>query len=81
MQAVRALAAIRKLFNWQIEIGELPVSPCDGLRASAKVLSRNRVLSDQEVVQILITSEAQGYRFKQSRNKKTPPGPDTSSPP
>ena len=63
VQAVRAMAAVRKLFNWQVEIGALPVSPCDGLRAPAKESSRDRVLSDAELVEILQACDAQGYPF------------------
>lgn len=63
VQATRALAAIRKLFNWQIEIGELAVSPCDGLRAPAKERTRDRVLSDAELVKILQASDVLNYPF------------------
>ena len=47
--ANRTLAAVRKLFSWAEERGELDVSPCYGLKAPAKEVQRTRFLDMDEV--------------------------------
>lgn len=47
--ANRMLAAVRKLFNWAMERGEIEISPCLGLKAPAKEVQRDRFLSMEEV--------------------------------
>jgi integrase len=47
--ANRTLAAISKLFNWCIERGIVEISPCIQVRRPAVEISRDRVLSDEEL--------------------------------
>jgi len=47
--ANRTLAAVRKLYSWAVERGELEVSPCHGLKAPAKEVQRTRFLTMDEV--------------------------------
>lgn len=61
--ARHAFAALRKFFNWQVEQGRLDVSPCAGMKPPAKHVSRDRVLTDEELALIWKTAEAQGYPF------------------
>ena len=48
--ANRVLAHARKFFNWCRERDVLQLVPTDGVKAPAKEVSRERVLSDQEVI-------------------------------
>lgn len=61
--ANHAFAAIRKLFNWCVERGFLETSPCQSLRLPSKPKSRDRVLSDSELVALWHASAEQGYPF------------------
>ena len=61
--ANHALAAIRKFFNWCVERGLIESSPCTGIRAPAPHRSRDRVLSDPELVAVWRASEAVGFPF------------------
>ncbi len=61
--ANRSLAAIRKLFNWAVERGHLDQSPCAGLRAPAKNVTRERVLTDEELVRVWRGAESMGYPY------------------
>lgn len=47
--ANRTFAAIRKLFNWAMERGELDASPCIGIAAPAKEVQRSRFLTKEEI--------------------------------
>lgn len=47
--ARHAFAAVRKFFNWQVEQGRLPMSPCAGMKPPAKASHRDRVLTDSEL--------------------------------
>lgn len=47
--ANRALAAIRKLFSWALDRGLVDRHPAAGLKLPAKEISRDRVLSDEEI--------------------------------
>ena len=47
--ANRTLAALRKMFNWALERDIVSVSPCAGVKPPAPEVSRDRVLSDDEV--------------------------------
>lgn len=50
MSAARhAFAAIRRFFNWMVEQGRLAASPCAGLKPPGKHVSRDRVLTDDEL--------------------------------
>jgi hypothetical protein len=46
--ANRALALFRRMCNWAVERGIIDTSPCDRVKAPAPVISRDRVLSDDE---------------------------------
>lgn len=61
--ARHAFAAVRKFFNWQVEQGRLPMSPCAGMKPPAKASHRDRVLSDDELRVIWQAAEAQGFPF------------------
>ena len=61
--ANRSLAAVRKLFNWAVERGYLEQSPCAGIRAPGKLVSRDRVLTDDEVVAVWKSTFAMGYPY------------------
>src|SRR5271165_7093634 len=47
--ANRALAVFRRMCNWAIERGIVAASPCDKIKAPAAEVSRDRVLSDDEI--------------------------------
>jgi len=61
--ANRSLAAVRKLFNWAVERGMLEQSPCAGIRAPAKTVKRERVLTDQELRIVWGCAEEMGYPY------------------
>lgn len=61
--ANHALSAIRKCFNWCIERGYIETSPCGMIKQPAKAESRDRVLSDAELVSIWNAAETIGYPF------------------
>lgn len=61
--ANHALAAVRRLFNWAVERGVLEHSPVQGLRPPGKRVSRDRVLSDDELVSVWLAASAEGYPF------------------
>lgn len=42
-------AFMRKMFNWAVERGILEINPMTGLRKPAKVMSRDRVITDDEL--------------------------------
>jgi len=56
--ANRMLAAVRKLFNWAVERGEIDISPCLGLRSPAREVQRDRFLSMEEVARLWEASAA-----------------------
>lgn len=55
--ANRLLAAVRKLFNWAMERGEIEVSPCLGLKAPAREVQRDRFLSMEDVARLWRATE------------------------
>ena len=61
--ANHALAAIRKMFNWAIEHGHVDRSPCFGIKAPSKLKSRDRVLTEEELVCIWQAAEKMGYPY------------------
>ena len=61
--ANHALAAIRRLFNWAVERGVIDFSPCQGLKPPGKLKSRERVLSDDELVAIWNAASSEAYPF------------------
>lgn len=54
IQANRTLAIIRKMFNFAISRDLVEVSPCSGVKAPAAENKRERVLSEQEIVNLWI---------------------------
>jgi len=61
--ANRTLSQLRKLFNWCLERDVVSASPCAGLKAPAAEVSRDRVLSDDEIRWLWKAVEAQDYPF------------------
>jgi integrase len=61
--ANRALARVRKLFNWLGDIDVLERSPCYWLPAPVAETSRDRVLSDAEIAAIWKGADACGYPY------------------
>jgi integrase len=61
--AIQALAAVRKLFNWAIERGYVESSPCAHIGPPAKLSSRDRVLSDEELAAVWQAASTFGYPF------------------
>lgn len=49
IRANRLLAVVRKLFAWAVERDVLEISPCGGVKAPSVEVSRDRVLSDDEL--------------------------------
>lgn len=64
-QANRILSHVRKLFNWCVERGILETSPIRGLRPQSKETSRERVLSDDELIRVLRACQNEAYPFRQ----------------
>lgn len=62
-RANRALAAIKKLMSWCVDRGMIEVSPIAGLKAPAKEVARERVLSDGELAACWNTAVADGFPF------------------
>lgn len=60
----RALAAIKKLFSWCVDRGTLDANPVAALKAPAKEVSRDRVLSNSEIVACWLAAEGEGFPFE-----------------
>jgi integrase len=63
-RANRALAAIKKLMAWCVDRGTIQVNPVAGLKPPTKEVSRDRVLSDEELLACWRASEAEGFPFE-----------------
>ncbi|WP_334150395.1 tyrosine-type recombinase/integrase [Hyphomicrobium sp.] len=61
--AIHAYAAIRKFFTWSVERDLVEISPCLHLKPPAKKHSRERVLSEDEIVILWKASIGIGYPF------------------
>ena len=59
-----SLSAIRKFFNWCVERGIVEVSPCAGIKAPVRNISRSRVLTDKELGLVWPGVEPQGFPFR-----------------
>jgi integrase len=59
--ANRALAALRRFFGWCVERGMLETSPAAGIRAPSPERSRDRVLTDTELVEIWRAVDLLGF--------------------
>lgn len=56
-------SAVRRFFNWSIEREYLEDSPCKGLKMPTHEVSRDRVLSDDEVRWLWQATQTEGYPF------------------
>jgi integrase len=61
----RALAAVKKLFAWCVDRGTIEINPVAGLKAPAKEVSRDRVLTDDEIHAYWSTAKTEGFPFAQ----------------
>jgi integrase len=61
--ANRVLACVRRLFNWTVERGLLERSPCEGVRPPAAETSRDRVLSDAELLTLWRVADGIAWPF------------------
>jgi integrase len=61
--ANRALAAVRKFFNWSVERGLIAQSPCLTVKKPARVGTRERVLSEDELTRVWNAAMKTGYPF------------------
>ena len=61
--ANRSFALVRKLFNWAVERDIIAETPCKGIRPPVSEVSRDRLLSDDEIKAFWKATEAIGYPF------------------
>ena len=61
VQANRVLAYLRRLFNWCIERDLIADNPAAGIKAPTKEVSRERVLSLDELKDVLVAAQRMGY--------------------
>jgi integrase len=61
--ANRTYKALRALFNWCIERSLLEKSPCAGMSKPAPEQSRDRVLSDRELIAVLRAARTIGFPY------------------
>jgi integrase len=61
--ANRALAAVRKLFNWCVARDILSATPCAGVKPPTAERSRDRVLSDDELRLVWQAADQVGWPF------------------
>lgn len=61
--ANRALAAIRKFFNWCRSKDIIKVSPCEGLSRHKREITRDRSLSDIELRSVMQAAKKIGFPF------------------
>ena len=61
--ANRVLAAVRKLFNWTLDRDIVETSPAARVKAPAKELARERVLTDDEIKRVWTACDDQGWPF------------------
>ncbi|WP_421360241.1 tyrosine-type recombinase/integrase [Agrobacterium rosae] len=64
-RANRGLAAIKKLYSWCVDQGIVEISPVAGLKPLIKEVSRDRYLTDDEIIAYWNGCEAEGYPFEQ----------------
>jgi integrase len=62
-RANRYLALLKKLFAWCVERGYIEASPASGIKPPGKEISRDRVLSDDELRLIWQCCEKAGWPF------------------
>lgn len=61
--ATKSFAHLRKMFNWAVGRNILETSPCDRIENPFNPVSRDRVLSDAEIVLFWDASGRMGYPF------------------
>ena len=61
--ANKTLAVVRKFWNWCLEKGKVEVSPVAHIKAPGKEVSRDRVLSDEEIGCVWIACDGMGWPF------------------
>jgi integrase len=61
VMANRLLTHLRTMFAWAIERGILEASPADGIRPPGREVSRDRVLTDHELVAVWRACDALGW--------------------
>jgi integrase len=61
--ANRVLAAVRRFWNWCLEQGKAEVSPVANVKAPGREVSRDRILSDQEIREFWQACERMGWPF------------------
>lgn len=61
--ANRSFAAVRKLFNWAVERGDLDVSPALNVKNPSKHVSRDRVLTEYELSKVWSAADHMGYPY------------------
>lgn len=64
-RANRGLAAIKKLYSWCVDQGIVENSPVVGLKPPIREESRDRVLTDDEIIAYWKGCETEGYPFEQ----------------
>jgi integrase len=62
-EARHALSAIRQFFNWATGRGYVARSPCEGLKARGRAVSRDRVLMDEELRKVLLHARSEPSTF------------------
>ncbi len=61
--ANKTLVALRKMYNWAIERGELEVNPCSNIRKPVVIPERERVLNRQEIKAFWRACNQLGYPY------------------
>ena len=59
----RVFSIVRKLFNWSISRDIIETSPCSGLRPPVPEVSRDRILTDDELRWFWKATLTVGYPF------------------
>lgn len=63
IMANRTLAALRRMCAWAVERELIPISPCEKVKSPAAEISRDRVLTDDELRLVWGGAEAIGWPF------------------
>lgn len=63
MMANRVFAALRRFFGWAVERGVIEASPMAGLKPPSPEVSRDRVLTDRELIAVWKAAGETGYPF------------------
>lgn len=61
--ANRVLAAVRRFWNWCLEQGKVEASPVASVKAPAREVSRDRILSDEEIRAFWYSCNRMGWPF------------------